>query len=191
MLCLLRSYLSRTAAFFTGCCLVWGCENKQEDIDVWTKDKVMQEEAIDVVSYMSQEGKMKAKLTAPLMFRVLSDSMYIEFPQSLHVDFYNDSTQVETWLDCLYGKYYESQNKVYLRDSVIVITAKGDTLKSPDLWWDQNKGIFYTDKYAQYITRDNNLYGHKGLIATQDLKDVSFELPTGLMNQQASMIEPE
>ncbi len=32
----------------------------------------MQEEAINIESYISQEGKMKAKLKAPLMFRVMA-----------------------------------------------------------------------------------------------------------------------
>ena len=30
-----------------------------------------------------------------------------------------------------YGKYFENLDKVYLRDSVIVITVKGDTLEKP------------------------------------------------------------
>ena len=29
------------------------------------------------------------------------------FPNTLHVDFYNDSTKIETWLDSKYGKYFE------------------------------------------------------------------------------------
>ncbi|HMR93601.1 MAG TPA: LPS export ABC transporter periplasmic protein LptC, partial [Chitinophagaceae bacterium] len=168
---------------------VAACENSQKDIDTWTKDKLLREEATGVESYMSQEGKMKARLIAPLMYRMVdsrlpNDSQYVEFPDSLHVDFYNDSLQIETWLDCLYAKYYEREERVYLRDSVVVITVKGDTLKSPDLWWDQRKGIFYTDKYAQYITKDNNIQGNKGLVATQDLKKVSFEMPTGIFDMK-------
>ncbi|MEI9807152.1 MAG: LPS export ABC transporter periplasmic protein LptC [Bacteroidota bacterium] len=111
---------------------------------------------------MSQDGKMKAKLTAPLMLRVLADTLYVEFPNSLHVDFYNDSTKIESWLDSKYGKYFETLDKVYLRDSVIVINIKGDTLKCPDLWWDQNAKLFYTDKYAEYHAKGKNIFGGKG-----------------------------
>lgn len=169
------------AAFVTGCCFVYSCENDQKTIDEWTKNKVMQEEATNIESYFSQEGKMKAKLTAPLMLRVMADTQYVEFPRSLHVDFYNDSTDIETRLDCRYGKYFENYDKVYLRDSVVVITVKGDTLKSPDLWWDQTKGIFYTDKYAEYHSKDQIIHGGKGLEATDDLKTVTFKEPTGIV----------
>ena len=169
------------AAFFTGCCFVCGCENDEKKINNLTKKVVMKEEATNIESYLSQSGKMKAKLKAPLMLRVADDTVYVEFPKTMHVDFYDDSTKVETWLDSKYGKYYENLGKVYLRDSVIVITTKGDTLRSPDLWWDQNTRLFYTDKYAEYHGIGNNIYGGKGMVATQDLKSVTFNDVTGNM----------
>ena len=147
----------------------------------------MKDEAKDIVSYLSSGGKMKAKLTAPDMLRVTADTQYIEFPNSLHADFYNDSTmQVESWLTCKYGKYYENYDKVYLRDSVVVITVQGDTLKSPDLWWDQNKGIFYTDNYAEYHGKNQVINGQDGMEATQDLKSITFKQPTGTLGVSES-----
>ena len=167
------------AALFMSCCFVSSCENTQEEIDALTRTKVMQEEAINVESYLSQDGKMKAKLKAPLLLRVMADTQYVEFPRSLHVDFYDDSTKIETWLDSKYGKYFENYNKVYLRDSVVVITLKGDTLRCHDLWWDQNKGLFYTDSVATYRSPGNDITGGKGMEATQDLKTVKFKYPLG------------
>lgn len=181
---IIRSFYSYcyAAALCIGCFFVVGCENDEKEIHELTKDVNLSEEAKDIESYISQEGQAKARLTAPLMYRSSKDTQYVEFPQSLHVDFYNDSLVVETILDSKYGKYYETYNKVYLRDSVVVITMKGDTLKSPDLWWDQNKGIFYTDKYAEYRSKDQQVQGHKGLEATQDLKTVTFKDPTAVLD---------
>ena len=163
-----------------------GCENDEKVIHDLTKKVVMQEEAKNIESYLSQEGKMKAKLVAPLMLRVSADTVYVEFPNSLHVDFYDDSSRIETWLDSRYGKYYESFSKVYLRDSVVVINIKGDTLKSPDLWWDQNTKLFYTDKYAEYHAKDKTIYGGKGLVATQDMTSITFKYPTGTVQVSES-----
>jgi LPS export ABC transporter protein LptC len=170
------------AALLMSCCFVCSCENTQEDIDRLTKTVTMQEEAINIESYISQEGKMKAKLKAPLMLRVMTDTQYVEFPRSLHVDFYDDSTRIETFLDSKYGKYFEKLNKVYLRDSVVVITLKGDTLRCHDLWWDQNKEMFYTDSVATYRSPGNDITGGKGMEATQDLKMVKFKVPLGTFN---------
>ena len=159
---------------------VAGCENDPGVVSDLTRNITLKEEAYNIESYLSQQGKMKAKLTSPLMIRMpVYDSPYVEFPKSLHVDFYNDSTELDSWLDSKYGKYFETFNKVYLRDSVVVITIQGDTLRTPDLWWDQNTKKFYTDKYAEYSSASKQVYGGKGLEATQDLKSVVFKYPTG------------
>jgi LPS export ABC transporter protein LptC len=160
------------------------CENDVKKVNDWTKHVVMTEEATKVESFLSQDGKMKAKLTAPLMFRVAADTLYVEFPKSLHVDFYDDSTKIETRLDSKYGKYLEAFNKVYLRDSVVVINVKGDTLKCRDLWWDQNTKLFYSDNYAEYRTKEKIVHGGKGIEATQDFSRVTFREVTGVLQMK-------
>ncbi|MBL7745846.1 MAG: LPS export ABC transporter periplasmic protein LptC [Chitinophagaceae bacterium] len=176
-----NNYIINSAALLIGCCFVCGCENDKGKINEWTKKVVMKEEATKVEGYLSQDGKMRARLTAPLMYRVAEDTVYTEFPKTLHVDFFDSTLKKETWLDSRYGKYYENLNKVYLKDSVVVINVKGDTLKCQDLWWDQNTKLFYTDNYAEYRTLDKKIYPGKGLEATQDFNRVTFKEVTGLL----------
>jgi len=165
------------------CCLfISACENDPKMIDDWSKKKEMVEVGKNIEAYLSQESKVKAKLTAPLMLRHEADTLYTEFPNSLHVDFYDDSTKIESWVDSKHGKYFENLNKVYLWDSVVVINIKGDTLKSQDLWWDKSKELFYTDKYAEYLRSDKQIYPGKGLEATQDFKRITFKEPTGIIH---------
>ena len=86
------------------------------------------------------------------MRRSEMDSPYVEFPNTLHVDFYNDSLQIESFMDARYGKWKEQDGKVYLRDSVVVMNIlKGDTLYCKELWWDQKAEKFYTDKPVRFI----------------------------------------
>lgn len=171
--------LTRAAALILSCCFVWSCENDEKKIEEWTKRVEMKEVATNINSQLSQNGKIRATLKAPLMWRVQSDTVYAEFPKSLHCDFYNDSTQIESWLDCKYGKYFESLNKVYLRDSVVVINTKGDTLKTPELWWDQINKTFFTDKPSEYLTKDKKIYPQKGITAAQDFSNIKFNVVTG------------
>jgi LPS export ABC transporter protein LptC len=165
------------AIFIPGCFFISGCENDEKAINAWTEKKVMVETGKNIEAYLSQENKVRAKLLAPLMLRYEVDTTV--FPNRLHVDFYDDSTKIESWVDSKHGRYFENQNKVYLWDSVVVINIKGDTLKSSDLWWDQNAKLFYTDKYAEYRTKDKQIYPGKGLEATQDFKRITFKEPTG------------
>jgi LPS export ABC transporter protein LptC len=167
--------------FITGF-FISSCKNDERIIEDWSKKKVMVDVGKNIESYLSQEGKVKAKLVSPLMLRYVADTIYTEFPKSLHVDFYDDSAKIETRLDSKHGKYFENMNKVYLWDSVVVINVKGDTLKSNDLWWDQNRKLFYTDNYAEYRTKDKQIYPGKGLEATQDFTRIDFKEANGVVN---------
>ncbi len=167
------------AALLSGCFFLFSCENDPKEIQNWTEKKVLKETGKDIESFLSQGGEMRARLTAPWMERFQTDTVYTIFPQTLYVEFYNDSMKVESWLTALYGKYFENLNKVYLRDSVTVINIEGDTLRCPELWWDQNMQKFYTDLPARLDGKDKHIVGNQGLEATQDLKVIIFKYPTG------------
>ncbi len=122
------------------------------------------------------------------MLRYNTDTVYTEFPKTLHVDFYNDSTKVESQLDALYAKYFESLNKVFLRDSVTIFNIKGDTLRTPELWWDQIQKKFYTDKQVRIQTKDKHIYGGKGLEAGQDFSWYIIKQPTGTVLMPSDMV---
>ena len=144
------------------------CTNNVKDIPTIGKKQISIEEGKQIESYYSQDAKVKAKLTAPYLLRHLVDSTYIEFPKTLHVDFYNDTMTVESKLDALYGKYREYEHKVFLRDSVVVRNIlKGDTLHCDELWWDQNTQKFHTDKKVRINTKDKIIFG-TGLEAAQN-----------------------
>jgi hypothetical protein len=121
------------------CILFSSCENNMNKIPAYRKKQIAVEEVKQIETYYSQDAKIKAKLTSPYMLRYQTDSPYVEFPRTLHVDFYNDSMKVESKMDALYGKYRQYENKVFLKDSVVVKNIlKGDTLHCDELWWDQN-----------------------------------------------------
>lgn len=171
--------------FYTWICLcillffLAGCENSEQEIRELTQKKIGVDEARTIETYFSQAGKMRAKLTAPLMYRYQDTLPRVEFPNALHVDFYNDSLQVESVLDALYGRYIEGQKKMYLKDSVVVIQKfNQDTLRCQELWWDQNKEIFYTDKPVKITKKDGTILPGKGLEASQDFRNIKIINPS-------------
>ena len=121
------------------------------------------------------------------MYRYQRDTVFTEFPNSLHVDFYDDSVRVESWLTAKYGIYYDNLNKVFLRDSVVVINKEGDTLRTPELWWDQNLQKFYTTKPSRIDGKDKHIYCRDGIDAPQDMKVFTCHFPTGPFNLKEGM----
>jgi LPS export ABC transporter protein LptC len=169
------------AAILCSCFFIYGCENDEKILNELNKKIIMVDEVRNVQTIFSQQGALKAKLNAPLMLRYQADTIYLEFPKTLHVDFFDSTGKKESQLDALYGKYFESLSKVLLRDSVVVSNIKGDTLKCPELWWDQNTKKFYTDSVVRLKTVDKTIYGGKGMQADQDLSRWSIFQPTGIV----------
>ena len=187
-------YAFMPAALLISCLFVLSCENDMKEVNDLLAKQTGVEEAKDVTSYMSQEGVVKAKLRSPLMLRYLesgnqADSPYVEFPKTLHVDFYDDSTKIESTVDALYARYREYENKVLLKDSVVVINImKGDTLRTNELWWDQTSEEFYTDKPVRIYQKDKTIFGH-GLKAKQDFSSYSIFNITGTVLTKGNELE--
>lgn len=168
-----------TAALIAGCFFVPACENDVNEVKELGKRKAGVDEGRNIESYLSLDGHMRAKLTAPLLLSYQGDSARkAEFPQSLHVDFYNDSLIVESQLSAKYGRYLEGESKVFLRDSVVVFNIKGDTLFCKELWWDQNSGKFHTEKeiILSQRTPRQKIYG-MGFTSNQTLTDFTIFKP--------------
>ncbi len=181
------------AACIAGCIFLSACENSNQEIDALAKKNLGVEEAIQVNVNYTLGGKTKAILQSPLMLRVQDTLPFIEFPKTLHVDFYNDSTKVESLLDARYAKYVESQSKILLRDSVRFIGLKnGDTLYCNELYWDRNRPTyqFYTDKPVQIRTKTHIING-VGFETSQDFKDKLIHQVTNSVIKVSSSQFPE
>jgi LPS export ABC transporter protein LptC len=192
---MIKSFLQQyniAAAFIAGCFFVCSCENDMGEVQALGTKKIGVEEAKNIESYLSQAGKVKARLVAPLMLRYQQDTPKVEFPKSLFVNFYNDSLKVESVLSAKYGTYLENDNRVFLRDSIVVFNVTGDTLFCNDLSWDQQKGIFYTDKSVIIKKPGGQLMYGKGLVANQDFKSYTIRsVYNSVINIPDSSFVPE
>lgn len=169
------------AAFITGCFFVSGCENDMRQIKEMSDRSIGVEEAFNIRTVYTNDARLKAILTSPLMHRYIIDTPKIIFPKSLYVKFYDSTKKVESELSAKYGRYYENESRVLLRDSVVVFNIKGDTLKTEELYWEQSKAQFYTDKPVKIIQQGKPLLGRKGMISDQSFTHITIFDPVGLL----------
>lgn len=172
----LFKHYNKIAALVIGCFFMYSCENNIKDVENLNKKTVGVEEGKQIESFLSQNGKVKAKLSAPVMLRYQQDTPKVVFPKTLRVDFFNDSTKIESKLFAKYGQYLENENKVFLKDSVVVFNVTGDTLFCKELFWDQVKSVFYTDKNVIIHKPDQKVYG-TGLTADQNFNWFTIKHP--------------
>ena len=155
-----------------------GCENNPQEIDALSRKVTEVEEGRNIRAIFSQAGNRKAYLTAPFMRRVKADTLYAEFPQSIHVDFYNEQQQLQNVVTARYARYFESLAKVFLRDSVVVYNTSGDTLRCKTLWWNQNEELFYTSDTVLIHTLTQQLRG-TGFRAKSDFSKYTIDNTVG------------
>lgn len=167
-----RNIILYFTAALTGCFFICACENKMEDVDRLGKRQVGVEEGTGIESYLSNSGVLRARLNAPVFLRYQAQVPRVEFPKTLHVDFYDSLRRVESQLSAKWGEYKENESKVLLKDSVVVFNVKGDSLFTDELYWDQNRQLFYTDKpvvISQVAPQRQKIYGI-GLTADQNFR---------------------
>jgi LPS export ABC transporter protein LptC len=156
------------------------CENDYDQIQDLQRKKLTVDEVKQVESFFSQAGNVKAKLTAPYMLRYFDSVPRVEFPNTLHVDFYTDSLVMESYLDAKRGYYYEQQNRVILNDSVVVIRLNGDTLITKELFWEQNLHKLFTNSDVEIRQKTKTIYG-KGFESDEQLKNFKIDTVTGVL----------
>lgn len=174
--------ISLKAAVLLGCFFLYACSS--DPIETKQKKNTNIEEAKNVVVNYTIGGKTKAILKAPLMLNVQEVVPYVEFPKTLHTDFYNDSGRIESIMNAKYASYKQFQSIVFLKDSVVVINIeKGDTLTCDELYWDRNRqGVeFYTDKPVKIRTKKEIING-MGMEASQDFKNWHIKQTTGILS---------
>lgn len=174
-----HTIFKNAVACLSSCLFFVSCENNVNEVRALGEKIGGIDVGKDVSIYISTDGKITAKLMAPLMNKYLLDSgKMIEFPNTLKVDFYKDSLVIESKLYAQYAKYIEIENKIFLRDDVVVFNILGDTLWCKEMYWDQNTNMFHTDK--DVIVKQHSpiakIYG-KGLEANQNLTDIRILKP--------------
>lgn len=163
-------------------CCFNACENDKGAVKKSLEKGLGKDVATQVKVQYSVQGKKKAILTGPQMFRVQDTVTYIEFPKTVHVDFYDLKDSIESVLDAKYARYNDGQSKITLRDSVRIVNILGDTLYCEELFWDRNKlgEEFFTDKPVR-IRRKTEIIDGIGLTARQDFKEWMIVKPVGIL----------
>ena len=177
------SFSIRQCAFVAiGLLLIISCKNDPDEIkDLVNKTAPKVDKADDVSIIYSEQGKAKIRMfTKEFIRNEVAVPPYTDMQNGLKIEFFNDSTQIETTLTALYGRYYEEEGNVLIRDSVVVINKKGDTLRTEELIWHQDARKIYTEKFVRINTPDQVMYGD-GLEANEDFTWYRILRPKGIV----------
>ena len=142
--------------FFLG--LLFACDlDKQQQKHADNRPQELPEQEADSVDVIySEQGTIKFKLKAPklLMKEAVNDS-YNEFPEGLHMTFFDKTGEKNADLYANYGYDDQKERERYVRDSVKIITSKGEIFTTDELYIDEAKDSVHNNGNYVKITRPN------------------------------------
>jgi len=169
------------AILFSGIAvLLFSCENDiqkvKEFADIQNQPSITAE---GFESIFSDSTIIRYKLNTPkLVYQDEADPPYIEYPLGVHIEKYDARMNITASIRANYAKYFSKEERWEAKNNVVAINASGDTLKTEQLLWDENKGKIYSDEFVKIIRADQIMTGI-GLEANQDFSNWKIKNPKG------------
>lgn len=177
---LFSKILSRSIVAALIATMLFACKNDMETISSLTVDEsTPSETAKDVELIYSDSGRVMIKLVSPLLNRYLNEDPYIEFPEGLHLFFYDSAMNVKSELTANYGINWEEQKRMEVKDDVVITNHdKNEVLNTEHVIWDQRLKKIYSEVFVKRTTPDGVLYGD-GFDADEKLNSWKLINPRG------------
>ncbi len=111
----------------------------------------------DVVTLISDSGITRYMLRTPLWL-VFEDAVdpYWRFPDSLHIEKYDNYMRVDASIDCDSAMYFKNRQLWRLDGYVNIRNTAGEKFLTNQLFWDQRGQKVYSDSFI-HIERDGKI----------------------------------
>lgn len=162
----------------------FACSKSTVDDLGWTviEDSLMIDESTNVRITYTDSGRLKAVLTAPTMYRNNDkENSYIEMPNGVEGDFFNEEKEKQSSLTALYAISYDNRDLIYIRDSVVIHNIKDEEIRTPELYWDKVERRVYSDKKVQIKIRDEKILYGTGFDSNETFTKYTIHNLTGVV----------
>lgn len=166
--------------------LLNSCENDLSDVR--RVSDITEEEPVDI-SYgvtilFSDSAKTKAKLVTNEMVHHNVDTPFYECPKDVLMIFYDEKLQEERRVTSDYGIYTEPKKLLELKHNVVVTMRDGTVFKSEQLFWDDDKRIFYNTMPLTVTTPNGDVIQGNFFEADENFENRKINGAHGVYNLQ-------
>lgn len=135
--------------------ILFSCKkNDPKEVEALTKKTIPTEVATGIEAIYSDSAKVRAKLSAPVMIRTLTDSPIVEMPKSLEILFYDADLKVTSKLRANHGIRYIKRNVTIVKGNVVVINVQGDTMNTEEMAWNETTDKVTSNKFVKVKTKE-------------------------------------
>lgn len=169
----------------TGVFFLLSCENDIERINLLTNPADLPDiQGKNMEIMYSDSGRIQMKLTAPLIKQYRKvEKPYLEFPEGIHILFYNENFDNSAELQADYAIYYNEEKHWQARGNVIAINyEKEEKLNTQELIWDEKTKKIYSNSFSRIENKDGTFYGQQGFEANKNLTNWKLKGSKGTLN---------
>ncbi|MDE6271610.1 MAG: LPS export ABC transporter periplasmic protein LptC [Muribaculaceae bacterium] len=134
----------------------------------------------NISTLISDSGVTQYRIVAPLweMYDNI-DHPYWRFPEGIYLRKFDRKLNVIATIAADSATYFKDRNLWRLDGRVEVTKGKDELFQSPQVFWDQNKGIVYSDSFIHIENATHMMEGY-GFTAQQDFSGYSIKKPLGI-----------
>ena len=157
--------------------ILFSCESNFKDvqkINVSTFAPIGEADTVNLK--YTDSGKIKAILVSPKMLDFSNASFpYTEFPKGIDVTLY-DNNQKKSFVSSDYAITYKGTDIIDLQGNVKIASEDGKILETTQLYYDQKREWFFTEKKCKLTLGPGNEFYTKGFDASRDFKDINGQV---------------
>ena len=159
------------------------CENDLRDVEEVSSKKISVpvDKSTGVEIIYSDSAKVKAKLITPELLHFKTENPYYEMKKGVTIIFYDLTLKESSRVIADYAIRRENEKQVELKQNVVATNKKGETFKSDELIWDENKKRFTSNKMVSVSLGGNTYYG-TSFWANEDFSYYEMKQATGDLN---------
>ena len=162
--------------------LFYSCSNDIETIKAFSSDEerpALTAENFEMI--FSDSTIIRYKMQTPELIRFDEENdPFMEFPQGVYIEQFDNKMQVISSLSANYARYYEKEERWEVKNNVVAVNAQNDTLKTEELIQDQKNGRVYSEQFVKIIRKDQIITGI-GFESDQEMSDWKVKKPRGTL----------
>jgi len=145
----------------------------------------------DVEIIRSDSAIVNIRITGPI-YKIVQDEKepYIEFPEGVHVEFFDKNQNVYSDLQADYAIKYEKKEETVFKNNVVFKNADNETLMTDELIWDQKNQRIFSNDFVEIETLDNSLSG-EGFEADEDFRNYRIKKLIGRIKINKDEVVPK
>lgn len=154
--------------------LLSACENDIQEVrELTAKQDSAIYSGFDVEIKYSTNGITNGLMKAKVVNRFIesNNETYLEFPEGMHMSFFNKEGAVTSTLKANYSIFYEDKGKWIAKYDVEVVNENKEKLNTEYLIWLREEQKITSDRPVKITTAEGVFYGENGFVSDQEFTE--------------------